>query len=122
MGMGGMGNMGGMGMGGMMPGMMGGMGMSNEAQFMQQLGMGQQPQAQLQILLPSTLLQQFLIPRGIMAEICQKCNVRMDLGAEVPQNQRQICISGTIVANSMAVLLLQERSALFNTPGNSSVQ
>merc|ERR1712146_34829 len=106
-----------MGMGGMMPGMMGaggmgGMGMSNEAQFMQQLGMGQQPQAQLQILLPTPVLQQFLIPRGIMAEICQKCNVRMDLGAEVPPNQRQVCISGTIVANSMAVLLIQERSAM----------
>lgn len=122
-GMGGMMNsMGGMGMPMDYVGMMGGMGMmgggmgigtgGNEAMFRMALqsGMGQF-HAQLMLLLPADAVRQALVPRGHLQEIAQRCQIRMDLGQEIPPNLLQVNLSGTVAANSMAAYFLQERLA-----------
>merc|ERR1719277_2860628 len=81
MGMGGMGGMGGIignGMGGMGMGnpMMGGMGSQNERAFMAALQASGINSAQLTLLMPQGLLQNVLIPRGIMAEIAQRSGAK----------------------------------------------
>merc|ERR1719296_473192 len=106
MGMGGMGmgmggmcspmGMGGMGMGGMGMGM--GSGSSNERAFMAA---------------PQALIQNILIPRGIMAEIAQRSGAQIDLGAESPAGMRQVTLSGSMVGNAMASLFLQEKVIQF---------
>merc|ERR1719316_2081767 len=68
-----------------------------------------QHQAQLALLLPAELLQQALIPHGHLAEIAQKCNINIDLGAEL-SSMRQVSLTGTVAANAMAAYFLQERS------------
>mmetsp|Transcript_81273 Transcript_81273/g.209200 ORF Transcript_81273/g.209200 Transcript_81273/m.209200 type:complete len:132 (+) Transcript_81273:1-396(+) len=123
-GMGGMGSMGGMGGGGMSPmGMdfMGGMGaggmgmMNNEAMFKTALHssiLGQAPSS-LQLLLPRELIHRSLVPNGVFNDICQRCGVRIDLGAEVPTDMQQVSCNGTVAANAMAAFLLQERSVQY---------
>lgn len=128
-GMGGMGAMGGMGcmgalggigmdgmgmMGGGMVGM-GGCGGSNEAVFRAALcsGGAGQPSSQLMILLPAILVHQSLVPHGHLADIAQKCQVRVDLGADVSPGMLQVTLSGPVTANSMAAYFLQERSMMY---------
>merc|ERR1719420_785342 len=107
MGMGGMGGMGAGGMGGMGMGMGGLSG--NEKQFLTALQNSGVNNAQLTILLPQNILQNVLIPRGIMQEIAQRSGSQINLGAENPAGMRQVNLSGTMIANSMAVLYLQEK-------------
>mmetsp|Transcript_73665 Transcript_73665/g.185689 ORF Transcript_73665/g.185689 Transcript_73665/m.185689 type:complete len:583 (-) Transcript_73665:144-1892(-) len=126
MGMGGMGMgnpmMGGMGMGNMMgmgmgnP-MMGGMASQNERAFMAALQASGINSAQLTLLMPQGLLQNVLIPRGIMAEIAQRSGAKIDLGAESPAGMRQVALTGTMVANSLASLFLQEKVIQFQQMG-----
>merc|ERR1719296_264804 len=121
MGMGGMGmgmggmcspmGMGGMGMGGMGMGM--GSGSSNERAFMAALQASGINNAQLTLLLPQALIQNILIPRGIMAEIAQRSGAQIDLGAESPAGMRQVTLSGSMVGNAMASLFLQEKVIQF---------
>merc|ERR1719265_1437976 len=110
----GMGNpMMGMGMGPMGMMGMGGMGTmcANPLAFRQILSqsmMGQH-QAQLMLLLPVDLIEQCLIPQGHFSDICQACNINLDLGAEM-SGMRQVSLTGTVAANAMAAYFLQERS------------
>merc|ERR1719361_2346163 len=117
-GMGGMmGNMGNMGPTSGMDFMHGGMGMlsnnmmgmGNEAMFRAALQSSMQGQsnAQLLILLPVDLLQQILVPQGHLAEIAQKCGIRIDLGMELPNNMCQVAFTGPIASNAMAAYFLQ---------------
>merc|ERR1719263_1620337 len=91
----------GMGMGGMGP-------MAFEAALHN--SMLSQHQAQLALLLPVDLLQQSLIPQGHLADIAQKCRITIDLGAEVSPSMRQVSLTGTVAANTMAAYFLQERT------------
>merc|ERR1719262_2137519 len=118
--MGGMGGMGGMmnGMGGMggfggmgMP--MGGMGSSTERAFMTALQASGINSAQLTLLLPQFLIENILVPRGFMAEIAQRSGSKIDLGNEGPAGMRQITLSGSMVANALASLYLQEKVLQF---------
>merc|ERR550525_916370 len=108
MGMGGGMGMGSMGTGGMGGGMMGNT--QNEMAFQLMLQqMGGQPQAQLSLLLPKHLLHDILIPQGHLSDIAQRCQIRIDLGADVSPNKLQVTLAGTLVGNTMAAYLLQER-------------
>merc|ERR1712032_375531 len=109
MGMGGMGNM---GMGGM-----GGMGSSNEQAFMQALQASGVNNAQLTLLLPQNLLQNVLIMRGFMQEIAQRSGCKIDIGNEGPAGMRQVCLTGTMMANALASLYLQEKVIQFQQMG-----
>merc|ERR1719326_978692 len=120
MGMGGMGNpmMGGMGMNPMMMGNpmmggMGGMGMNNERAFMQALQASGINNAQLTLLVPVGLVQNILVPRGFMGEIAQRSGAKIDLGTEGPAGMRQVTLSGTMIANALASLYLQEKVIQF---------
>merc|ERR1740120_674116 len=97
-------------------GMMGGMG-STEQQFLQALQASGINSAQLTLLLPQNLVQNILIPRGIMAEIAQRSGSKIDLGSEGPVGMRQVMLSGTMVANSLASLYLQEKVIQFQQMG-----
>mmetsp|Transcript_116261 Transcript_116261/g.335845 ORF Transcript_116261/g.335845 Transcript_116261/m.335845 type:complete len:159 (+) Transcript_116261:3-479(+) len=126
-GMGGMGNFGGFGMGGMNPmmggmgmGMMGGMGSPNERAFMQALQASGINSSELTLLLPQVLVQNILVPRGIMAEIAQRSGAKIDLGAESPPGMRQVTLSGPMVANALASLFLQEKVIQFQQMGGGS--
>eukprot|EP00930_Biecheleria_cincta_P073517 TRINITY_DN607_c1_g2_i1.p2 TRINITY_DN607_c1_g2~~TRINITY_DN607_c1_g2_i1.p2 ORF type:complete len:123 (-),score=33.66 TRINITY_DN607_c1_g2_i1:47-382(-) len=100
--------MGGMGMGGMGMGM--GMGMSmNERSFMSALQASGINSAQLTLLLPRELVQNILVPRGMMMEIAQRSQSKIDLGPEGPQGMIQVTLSGQMVGNALASLLLQEK-------------
>lgn len=138
MGMGGLGGMGmnnpmamggmgmGMGMNGMGMGnpMLGGMGMGNpmlsgignspnERAFLNALQSSGINNAQLTLLIPQALVQNILIPRGIMAEIAQRSGSQIDLGVESPPGMRQVTVSGTMVSNALASLFLQEKVIQF---------
>mmetsp|Transcript_123776 Transcript_123776/g.344502 ORF Transcript_123776/g.344502 Transcript_123776/m.344502 type:complete len:141 (+) Transcript_123776:2-424(+) len=138
--MGGMGAMGGMGgvsgiggmsaMGAMGPmgpvGAMGMMGMGGSVgtgggeqmlRAIQQFGMIGRFPGQLLLLLPADLLQQALVPHGHLADIAQKCQIRIDLGAEVPPSLLQVSLSGPVAANAMAAYFLQERAAQYGGAG-----
>jgi len=118
----GMGMMGSMGAGGMGMGMfnpMMGMGMGfgishNEAAFCQAL-QSQGMQSQLLLLFPQDLLEKALIPKGDLAAIAGRCQIRIDLGDHVAPNMRQVALSGTIAANAMAAYFLQEKSSQYGT-------
>merc|ERR1712176_696227 len=69
-----------------------------------------QPTAQLMLVLSERLVHQSLIPYGHLAEIAEKCQIRVDLGAEVSAGMLQINLSGSIAANSMAAYMLQDRA------------
>merc|ERR550525_498865 len=98
-----------MGMGGI-----GGMGASdNERAFMTALQASGINNAQLTLLIPQALIQNILIPRGIMAEICQRSGSQIDLGLESPPGMRQVTVSGTMVSNALASLFLQEKVIQF---------
>merc|ERR1719364_339376 len=110
--------MGGMGMNPMMMGgmgnpMMGGMGMNNERAFMQALQASGINNAQLTLLIPVNLVQNILVPRGFMAEIAQRSGAKIDLGNEGPPGMRQVTLSGTMTANALASLYLQEKVIQF---------
>jgi len=110
-GMGMMGNAMGHGMG-MGAGMNGGMMVSERALLlaMQTSGMNS---SQLSLLLPQAFVQNVLLPRGFLAEIAQRCGSKIDLGQEVPPGMRQVTFAGSMVANSMATLWLQELAGMF---------
>mmetsp|Transcript_27881 Transcript_27881/g.64994 ORF Transcript_27881/g.64994 Transcript_27881/m.64994 type:complete len:111 (+) Transcript_27881:1-333(+) len=74
-------------------------------------------QSQLLLLLPADLLQQALVPHGHLAEIAQRCPVRIDLGAEVPPNLLQVSVTGPVAANALAIYFLQERAAQYGMVG-----
>merc|ERR1719217_1401385 len=109
--------MGGMGMNPMMMGMgnpmMGGMGMGNERAFMQALQASGINNAQLTLLVPVQLVQNILVPRGFMGEIAQRSGAQIDLGSEGPAGMRQVKLSGTMIANALASLYLQEKVIQF---------
>merc|ERR1712070_986843 len=103
-------------MGGMGMGSMGGMGMSSETSLMMAFhgnAVMQGPHSQLLLLLPVGLLEQALVPRGHLQEIAQRCQIRIDLGAEVPPKMRQVAFTGPVVANTLAAYFLQERASLY---------
>merc|ERR550514_980180 len=105
-------------MGGMGNPMMGmGMGGSNERAFLSALQASGVNSAQLTLLLPQNLLQNILIPRGFMAEIAQRSGSKMDLGNEGPAGMRQVTLSGSMVANALASLYLQEKVLQFSQMG-----
>lgn len=121
MGMGGMGGISGIGMGGLGMGGLGCMGMagsmmpgfgasSNEMAFMQMLQASGINSAQLTLLLIKDLVHNVLVPRGIMSEIAQRSGCRIDLGPEGPTGMLQVTLFGTMVSNSSAALLLQEKN------------
>merc|ERR1740138_1336376 len=91
-------------------GMGNGMG-ANEAMFKAALQSSamETPSAQLMLLLPRDVLHQALVPSGHLAEIAQKCQIRIDLGAEVPPNMCQVAFTGSVAGNAMAAYFLQER-------------
>mmetsp|Transcript_71056 Transcript_71056/g.219692 ORF Transcript_71056/g.219692 Transcript_71056/m.219692 type:complete len:161 (+) Transcript_71056:2-484(+) len=116
MGMPGMGSVGGPMPGGMGMGnpMMGGLGASsNERAFIAALQASGINNAQLTLLLPQNLVQNILVPRGMMAEIAQRSGSHIDLGSESPAGMRQVTLSGSMVANALASLFLQERAIQF---------
>merc|ERR1712079_272293 len=88
--------------------MMGGMGSSNERAFLSALQASGFNSAQLTLLLPQKLVQNILVPRGFMAEVAHKSGSKIDLGNEGPSGMRQITLTGTMVANALASLFLQE--------------
>merc|ERR1740117_2020375 len=103
--------MGGMGMG---MGGMGGMGaMGNEGAFMQALQVSGINNATITLLMPVNLIQNILIPRGIMSEIAQRSGAKMDLGSEGPSGMLSVILTGTMIANSLASLYLQEKVIQF---------
>mmetsp|Transcript_19258 Transcript_19258/g.57840 ORF Transcript_19258/g.57840 Transcript_19258/m.57840 type:complete len:120 (+) Transcript_19258:1-360(+) len=115
--MGAVGAVGGVGMMGMGVGM-GAMGCSEGAfrTLLQSSTVGQLP-GQLLLLLPAELMQKALVPHGHLADIAQKCQIRIDMGAEVSPNLIQVSLSGPAVANAMATYFLQERAAQYGGSG-----
>merc|ERR1719198_2665172 len=93
--------------------MMGGMGMNNERAFMQALQASGINNAQLTLLVPVGLVQNILVPRGFMGEIAQRSGAKIDLGTEGPAGMRQVTLSGTMIANALASLYLQEKVIQF---------
>lgn len=89
-----------------------GMGNSEEAFFsaLQASGINS---AELTILLPSDLLHNVLVPRGIMSEVAQRSGSRIDVGEEGPAKMLQVTLHGQMVGNAMAALLLQEKVLQF---------
>merc|ERR1719335_5546 len=100
----GMGNGMGMGMNGNLGDMSG-----SERAFMSALQASGATSSTLTLLVPQNMLQNVLIPRGIMQEISQKSGCAIDLGAEGPGDTRQVTVRGSMVANSLAALYLQEK-------------
>merc|ERR1712176_1653971 len=97
----------------MMGGNLGGMPGRNEAMFkaaLQTSSLGQHANSQLLLILAADLLQQFLVPRGYLAEIAERCGIRIDLGGQVPPHSIQVSLIGSVVANAMAAYFLQERA------------
>lgn len=64
--------------------------------------------SRLFLLMPLNAVHRYLVPKGHLAAIAQKCGVQIDLGGEVPPNMCHVSLTGTMVANSMASYLLQE--------------
>merc|ERR1712066_339475 len=85
----------------------------NERAFLNALQASGISNAQLTLLIPQALVQNILIPRGFMAEIAQRSGCKIDLGSESPAGMRQVALSGTMVANAMASLFLQEKVLQF---------
>merc|ERR1712224_1160170 len=69
--------------------------------------------SKLTLLLPVNLVHNILVPRGIMSEIAQRSQTKIDLGPEGPSGMRQVTLCGTMMANSMASLYLMEQSMQF---------
>merc|ERR1712113_639664 len=97
--------------------MMGSMSGGNERAFFSALQASGINSAQLTLLIPQNLIEQILIPRGIMAEIAQRSGAKIDLGNEGPAGMRQVTLSGTMVANALASLYLQEKQIQFQQMG-----
>mmetsp|Transcript_104654 Transcript_104654/g.233695 ORF Transcript_104654/g.233695 Transcript_104654/m.233695 type:complete len:99 (-) Transcript_104654:31-327(-) len=90
---------------------------NNERAFVSALQASGVNSAQLTVLLPQNLLQNILIPRGIMTEIAQRAGIKMDLGNEGPAGMRAVTLSGPMVGNAMASLYLQEKVLQFQQMG-----
>merc|ERR1711974_387708 len=105
-------------MGGMGMGMMGGMVSTNERAFMTALQASGINNAQLTLLLPQTLVQNILVPRGLMAEIAPRSGAKIDLGAESPAGMRQVGLSGSMVGNALAAMFLQEKVIQYQQMGH----
>eukprot|EP00927_Polykrikos_kofoidii_P013364 TRINITY_DN15822_c0_g1_i1.p1 TRINITY_DN15822_c0_g1~~TRINITY_DN15822_c0_g1_i1.p1 ORF type:complete len:550 (-),score=86.02 TRINITY_DN15822_c0_g1_i1:377-1819(-) len=66
----------------------------------------------LSLLLPGHVIDTTLVPRGHLAEVAQRCGVRIDVGpVAVAPDARAVMLTGTVVANALAVLQLQWRLA-----------
>merc|ERR1712232_426978 len=91
----------------------GGMGSGSERAFMAALEASGINNAQLTLLLPQPLAQNILVPRGFMAEIAQRSGSKIDLGSESPPGMRQVSLTGSMVANALASLYLQEKAIQF---------
>merc|ERR1712039_225679 len=85
----------------------------NERMFLSALQSSGINNAQLTLLIPINLIQNILVPRGFMAEIAQRSGAKIDLGTEGPAGMRQVTVSGTMIANSLAALYLQEKVIQF---------
>eukprot|EP00913_Durusdinium_trenchii_P019813 g18625.t1 len=90
-----------------------GMGMGLDSEFMfraaLQQGMVAASNSTLHLLLPSSLLQKTLIPKGYLADIAKKCQVQIDLGStDVAPDLRQVTLKGGLAANAMAAYFLQD--------------
>merc|ERR1712048_1360230 len=109
--------MGAMGMGNPAMGAMGLNGSTNEKAFLAALQSSGINSARLTLLLPTNLVQNILVPRGFMGEIAQRSGAQIDLGSEGPAGMRQVTLTGTMVANAMASLLLQEKTLQFQQMG-----
>merc|ERR1712232_1112424 len=92
---------------------------ANEAMFRAALQstMTSQANSQLFLLLPVDLLQKALVPHGHLADIAQRCQIRIDLGVDVPPNMRQVSFTGSVPANAMAAYFLQERAVQYGGSG-----
>merc|ERR1712060_599189 len=104
---------------GMMGNPMMGMGAtsSNERAFLTALQASGINNAQLTILVPQNLVQNILVPRGIMAEIATRTGCQIDLGAESPPGMRQVKVGGSMTGNALASLFLQEKIIQFQQMG-----
>merc|ERR1719374_469868 len=101
------------GMGGMCVGNMGGVGGSSaEKEFFSALEASGVNNAQITLLLPQEMVYNVLIPRGIMAEIAQKSGSKIDL-AENRAGMTPTTLTGTMMANSLAALYLQDAALEF---------
>ena len=69
--------------------------------------------ARLPLLLPRRVVEESLVPHGHMAEIARRCCVRIDLEAVLPGDLRTVTLTGPVVANALAVLHLQWRTAQY---------
>ncbi|CAE7272132.1 Nova1 [Symbiodinium sp. CCMP2592] len=69
--------------------------------------------AQLTILLNKDVVFNVLAPRGLMSEVAQRSGSRIDVGDEGPAGMLQVTLSGEMVGNAMAALLLQEKAIQF---------
>jgi len=65
------------------------------------------PCGQLHLLLPRAVVQGKLVPDGHLAAIAQACSVQIDLADGATPEQLCVVVSGTVVANSLAALMLQ---------------
>jgi len=88
-----------------------GMDGSSESKFREALekGMIAASTNQMHLLLPSSLLQDLLIPQGHLADVAKKCQVQIDLGQTVDK-LRQVTLKGGLAANAYAAYLLQEKA------------
>mmetsp|Transcript_10380 Transcript_10380/g.16546 ORF Transcript_10380/g.16546 Transcript_10380/m.16546 type:complete len:715 (-) Transcript_10380:26-2170(-) len=67
------------------------------------------PHTQLQLLLPKAIVQGKLAQNGQLAVIAEACRVQIDLdaAASIPQEKLRVILSGSVVGNSLAALMLQ---------------
>eukprot|EP00448_Togula_jolla_P034235 CAMPEP_0170632150 /NCGR_PEP_ID=MMETSP0224-20130122/35130_1 /TAXON_ID=285029 /ORGANISM="Togula jolla, Strain CCCM 725" /LENGTH=92 /DNA_ID=CAMNT_0010960755 /DNA_START=1 /DNA_END=279 /DNA_ORIENTATION=+ len=85
---------------------------NNERAFVTALQASGINSAALTLLLPMNLVN-VLVSNGLMAEIAQRSGAKIDLGNEGPSGMRQVTLSGTMVANALASLYLQEKAIQF---------
>lgn len=67
------------------------------------------PCGQMHLLLPRAVVQGKLVPGGQLSGIAQACNIQIDLDTSpnVQADQLRMVLSGTLVGNSLAALMLQ---------------
>lgn len=65
----------------------------------------------LALLLPSRLVEDFLVPQDHLAEVARRCAIHLDVAGEDPPGQRQVSLYGDPGKVGMALMQLQMRSA-----------
>eukprot|EP00439_Symbiodinium_sp_Y106_P063073 s396_g9.t1 len=65
----------------------------------------------LALLLPSRLVEDFLVPQDHLAAVARRCAIHLDVAGEDPPGQRQVSLYGDPGKVGMALLQLQMRSA-----------